>query len=188
MKKISIRLLSLLLVFVCFIGICSTAVNAASTTSSKSFTGSEYGGTSKYIYVKTKDTVFKKSIKLTLSKGVLRTASDNYSLLNQYADDFKVPAAYEIKIYFWNGSNWMQESSYDVYNKTTNTVPLIRANTYYKIQVYQWRASTTLTSYINKGVVTPSRNAIIGDANWSSLPKFKAGSATRAKIYTSNPI
>lgn len=188
MKKYLIKALALLLVCVCFISFSAPVVQAASTTSSLKFTGSSRGGTSKYIYVKTKNTSLSKSVKLTFEKGTIKTTSDS-GLMGSTAKSFKKYAAYEIKIYYWDGNSWEKENSYDVYNKSSNTVSLKKANTYYKIQVYQWRASTTLTSYKNKGVVSYSTsNTYVDDPYWSTLPTFKVGSASRATIYTSNPL
>ncbi len=70
MKKQLIKALSLLLVCVCVIGL-STPAAAASTVSSKSYTGSSRGGTSSYIYVKTNSKSATKSVKLTCNKGIL---------------------------------------------------------------------------------------------------------------------
>lgn len=188
MKKQLIRALSLLLVCVCFISICTPAVLAASTTSSKSFTGSKYGGTSSYIYVKTKNSSSSKSVKLTFNKGTLTTTSET-GLMASLAKSFDKRAAYEIKIYYWDEDRWVKENSYDVYNKSSKTVTLNKKDTYYKIQVYQWRASTTLTSYKKNDVVSYSTsNTADGSPYWSKLPTFKVSSPKKATIYTSNPL
>lgn len=188
MKKHLIKALSLLLVCLCFISLCAPTALAASTTTSKSFTGSSRGGTSQYIYVKTNDTKSSKSVTLTFYKGTLKTSSST-DLLGSTAKSFDIRAAYEIKIFYWDGDSWEKETSYDVYNKSSKTVSLSRGNTYYKIQVYQWRASTTLTSYKNNGKVWYSTSSTyVSDPYWSKLPTFKVGSASRATIYTSNPV
>lgn len=188
MKKHLIKALSLFLVCACFIGLCAPTAFAATTTSSKSFTGSSRGGTSHYIYVKTNDTTKSKSVKLTFNKGKLKTTSST-DLLGSTAKTFEIRAAYEIKIYYWNGKSWVKEDSYDAYNWSSDTIPLKKANTVYRIQVYQWRASTTLTSYKNKGKVSYSTSSTyVSDPYWSKIPTFKVGSASCAKIYTSNPL
>ena len=188
MKKHLIKALSLLLVCACIVGLCAPTAFAASTTSSKSFTGSSRGGTSQYIYVKTNDTKSSKSVKLTFNKGKLTTSDSTDKLMKNCIKTAELRASYEIKISYWNGNTWKQETSYDVYNKDSKTVTLTKANTYYRIQVYQWRVSTTLTSYYNKYVWRyDTFSTYVEDPYWSKLPTFKVGSATRTTIYTSNP-
>lgn len=110
MKKQLIKALSLLLVCVCVIGL-STPAAAASTVSSKSYTGSSRGGTSSYIYVKTNSKSATKSVKLTCNKGIIKTTSSTDSM-GDLAVKLEVRASYEIKICYWNGSKWVQETSY----------------------------------------------------------------------------
>ncbi len=189
MKKQVIKALSLFLVCVCFICLYAPSVLAASTTSSKSYTGSSGGGKSHYIYVKTNDTDKSKSVKLTFTKGELKTSDTNDKTWKGLVKSKKLYASYEIKISYRSGSTWKQETSYDVYNKDTKTVTLKKSNTYYRIQVYQWRASTTLTSYYNNSIWRYSSNSTyVDNPYWSTLPKFKVGSATRTTIYTGNPF
>lgn len=189
MKKPIIRTLALLLVCICFIGIFAPAVQAAETTKNLPFTGSSNGGTSKYIYVKTDDTEKSKSVKLTFYKGTLDTTNDRAYRDAKMYKTFSVRAAYEIKICYRSGKTWKQEDSYDVYNKPSKTVTLDQSNTYYRIQVYQWRASTTLTSYKKNGVVSYSTTRIFDQGPyWSKVPTFKVGSPSKVTIYTSNPF
>lgn len=188
MKKYLIKVLSLLLVSVCIISLYAPVAQAASTFTSKSFTGSSRGGTSHYIYVKTDNTNSSKSVKLTCNKGTLKTTSST-DLLGSLAKSFDIRAAYEIKIYYWDGNSWEKETSYDVYNASSKPITLKCKNTYYKIQVYQWRASTTLTSYYNKGKVRYSASSTyVSDPYWSKLPTFKVSSPSHTTMYTSNPL
>jgi hypothetical protein len=189
MKKRVIRVMSMLLICLCIISMLAP-VSYAATKSSITFTGSKYGGNSKYFYVKTNDTSSSKSVKLTLTKGTMTTSDTTDSLMKNLVKSKDLYAAYEIKIAYWDSKSktWKQETSYDVYNSSSKTVTLKKSNTYYRIQVYQWKASTTLTSYKNKGVWNYNSNVYVDSPYWSKLPKIKVSSATRCTIYDSNPV
>lgn len=182
-----IRVLSLLLVCMCIISTLAPIAYAASG-SPITYTGSKYGGNSKYFYVKTKDTDSTKSVKLTLTKGKMKTSDTVDSMMSGLVKEKSLYAAYEIKIYYWNGKSWQKETSYDVYNSSYKTVTLKKSNTYYKIQIYQWKAATTLNSYHNKGVWNYNANVYVDNPYWSTLPKIKVDNAKKCTIYSSNPI
>lgn len=100
-------------------------------------------------------------------------------------------ASYEIKITVWDGEQYVPVNSYDVYCKATNTVKLPKKNKDYRIQVYQWRASTTLTSYMNKCKVGKLPTGFVENGfykpYWSKLPKFSTGTLKNCTMYSKNP-
>lgn len=155
--------------------------------SAKTYTGTKYGYHSDYIYVHTSKA--NATVPLTFTKGTLNSYDGN-SIFNAISKD--IYASYEIKITAWNGTKYVPVNSYDVYCKATNTVKLPKSNTDYRIQVYQWRASTTMTSYMNKLKIVgklPTGFAENGYYNpyWSKLPKFSTGTLKNCTMYSRNP-
>lgn len=157
------------------------------TASAKTYTGTKYGYHSDYIYVHT--TKENAQIPLTFTKGNLESCMTSYDVgVTTASLSSKIYASYEIKIYYWNGKQYVKETSYDVYNKASNTVTLKRKNADYKIQVYQWKAETTFDSYVNKGKIKINlKRYIDGTAGWSTLPKFSTGTLKNCTMYSKNP-
>ena len=183
MKKNFIRIMSMLLMCLCLFSFFTPVTYAASSIS---FTGHKTGGKSQYFYVKTDDTSKSKSVKLTLTKGTLRTCPEKDAMAPSFSKTKSLYAAYEIKIFYYNEKTktWIKEDSYDVYNKSSKTVTFQKSNTYYKVQIYQWQASTTLTSYKNKGVWSYSTvSTQVSNPYWSTLPKIKVSNASKCAIY-----
>lgn len=179
-----------LLVCILFISIFTLPASA------KTYTGTQSGYHSDYIYVHTNKA--NATIPLTFTKGTINTSKQfcDYNMKSA-TNSYDRYASYEIKVYYWNGSQYVKETSYDVYNKASNTITLKRKNTDYKIQVYQWKVKTTYDSYKKNGIV-PSRyngtmNLSVGsgikddDPFWIKLPKFSTGTLKNCTIYSKNP-
>lgn len=167
--------------------VCTLIVAALSVvTSAKTYTGTKYGYKSDYIYVHT--TKANATIPLTIAKGTVRTSenADRYDC----AGSTSVPmyASYEVKISRWNGSSYVLESNYDIYCKSTHTINLKKANSDYKIQIYQWKVKTTLDSYINKGKIAFSDTMYLRESPyWYKLPKYSTGTLKNCSMYSKNP-
>lgn len=166
------------------------------SASAKTYTGTKYGYHSDFIYVHT--TGENAQIPLTFTKGKLNTDEDFYKYYGESATiSYDRYAAYEVKIYYWNGKEYVKETSYDVYNKASHTVTLKRKNTDYKIQIYQWRVKTTYDSYKKYGIVykrlTGTAGLSIGSGIkddkpfWLKAPKFSTGSLKKCTMYSKNP-
>ncbi len=159
----------------------------AMTASAKTYTGTKYGYHSDYIYVHTSEENAK--IPLTFTKGKLESSMISYDHgVEVLSHSTKIYASYEIKVYYWNGKQYVKETSYDVYDKASNTITLKRKNTDYKIQVYQWKVQTTFDSYVNKGKINKNFKKYSYDtAGWSTLPKFSTDTLKNCTIYNKNP-
>lgn len=189
MKKLNKTLL-VFLVLTLFVGIFTM------TASAKTFTGTKDGYHSDYIYVHT--TKENAKISLNFQKGKLNTDETYYQHYGESSTKtYERYASYEIKVYYWNGKQYVKETSYDVYNKASNTITLKRKNTDYKIQVYQWKVKTTYDSYKKKGIVPHRLTGTMGlsigsgiadnDPFWIKLPKFSTGTLKNCTMYNRNP-
>ena len=149
----SIKKIGLLLI------VCTLFVTVLSVvTSAKTYTGTTYGGKSDYIYVTT--TASNAKVPLTFTKGALNTSKSMYDFYGKGTGNYEknMYASYEVKVSYWDGSKYVLESNYDIYDKSSNTITLKKANKNYKIQIYQWKVGTTLTSYMNNGKYSFSRS------------------------------
>ena len=172
-KKISL----VIMVFTLLVAVLSVV------TSAKTYTGSTYGGKSDYIYVKT--TAANAKIPLTFAKGALNTSKSMYDFYGKGTGNYEknMYASYEVKVSYWNGSKYILESNYDIYDKSSYTITLKQKNKDYKIQIYQWTVGTTLTSYINKGKYSFSRSLyMIDNPFWRTLPKYSTGTLNNCKF------
>lgn len=160
---------------------------AASTTSPRDCSGDKDGQTWKYVYVKTGKTSNSRKVTLTMTKGTIKGMMHNaYETAG-----FSRYGAYEIKVCYWDGSNWVLEQNYDVYNKSGATITMKKTNTYYRILVYSWNATTVFRSYINKKVINQNLKNDSGEyyenCYWSKIPGCTAKPKSGCTMYTSTP-
>ncbi len=186
-KRIT-RIGALFLLVVTIITSLMVPALAASTTSSRNCSGDSDGQTWRYVYVKTGDTSNSKKVTLTMTKGKL--VGKMYGVYD--TDKYSRYGAYEIKVCYWNGSSWVQEQNYDVYNKSSKTITMKKSNTYYRILVYSWNATTVFRSYFNNGIITTP--GVTGDTAdyyencyWSTIPGCTAKPKSGCTMYTSTP-
>lgn len=114
----------------------------------------------------------------------------NVSGMKDYT--ISIYGSYEVTISYWNGSKWVEEDNFDIYNKSSKTLTFDRKNTYYKVQIYSWRTSTIMSSYLNKGVLSYSITRAIGGGTinpiWKTVPKCIAKPNSGCTMYNSNPV
>lgn len=195
MKKYIIKVLALILTIATIAAVFVVPVSAATATAKSSikFTGTSSGGFSQYFYVQTGTSTNSRKVSLKMGEGTMW--SDTEEL---YAAKMPVYGAYEIKIYYWNGSKWVKEQNYDIYNASSATITLQKKNTTYKVQIYNWRVSTIYTSYWNQNVkctdgkkfqkhFSSSMN-YYGAPKWGSLPTIKVTPKSGCKVYSSDPL
>lgn len=186
-KRIT-RIGAIFLLVIFLVSSMATMAMAASTVSSKNCSGDSDGQTWKYVYVKTGSTKASRQVTLTMTKGTLIG-----NLYGEFEDNgYSRYGSYEIKVCYWNGSKWVQEQNYDVYNKSSATITMNKTNKYYRILVYSWNATTVFKSYFNKGIITTL--GITGDTAdhyedcyWSKIPKCTAKPKTGCTMYSSTP-
>lgn len=192
MKKMFVRLLAIALVLVTAFALCSTAF--AEKVSSVSQTSTAKGDCKKTFYVKTNSNVFSKKLKMTMTKGQL--AVDFADSLHDDAElGPRVPDGYELTIWYWNGSKWVEEQNYDVNRKTSATIKLKKANTYYKILVDSYSAKTTAKTYAKSGTIYWSEYTYglyeemdVHSFSWATRPKWTIKNSQNCTLYNSNPI
>ncbi len=186
-KSFVVRTISLVLALVTVFSIAVNAV-AATKVNSVDCAGDKDGGYSKCFYVKTQNTNFSKKITITCGKG---------TIIPKNIDGWKdftasIYGCYEITVSYWNGSKWVKEDNFDIYNKSSRTITFNRKNTYYKVTVYSWRTLTIMSSYLNKGVLSASLSLKIGngtiDPVWKKIPTCKATPKSNCSLYTSRPF
>lgn len=184
MKKILALTLALMTMFM----LCIPAM--AAETSSISQKSDADGDCKKTFYVKTNSSILAKKLTMTMTKGNLAATYSG----NSIGIGFNVPDSYEVTIWYWNASTkkWVQEDNYDIYCKTSATIKLKKANTYYKILVDSYGAATTVKSYMNKGKIAVLNDMINGSNaytyKWSKLPSWKIVNGANCTLYTTNPV
>ncbi|MDO4544392.1 MAG: hypothetical protein Q4C01_07565 [Clostridia bacterium] len=184
------KLLAFVFAVLFFVTALPTSTLAAQVSSYNcQYTGSKYGGGSKYFYVKANS----KTCKLTFSctKGVLDwDGIDVIKLPNA-----KVYGTYEIKIYKWDaknnkitGKSLLPEHT-DIWNTKSKTITFkAEKGCYYRVQVYFWRAKTTAESYWLRAVYVPLDGAAPGPTPyWVTLPKITAKNKANCTLYNSMP-
>ncbi len=195
MKKMLVRVLAMTLVIMTVFSLGSVAF--AAKVSSVSQTSDADGDCRKTFYVKTNSSIFSKKLKMTMTKGTLGVKIFKSSSVT--ADFVKsVPDSYEITIWYWNASTgkWVLEQNYDIYCKTSDTITLKKANTYYKILVDSYSAKTAVKSYVKSGKITWSAytlGSFDGMFNehayyWKATPKWTIKNSQNCTLYNSNPI
>lgn len=188
-KRIT-RLGAIFLLVITMISILAPSALAASTTTKPKTTyGTTRGQSSAYIYVKTGSTAASRKVTLNMTKGTMK-----YSHLGQYTESSSVYGAYEIKVSYWNGSKWVAEKNYDVYNKPSNKVPLAKKNTYYRIQIYSWNVNTVFKSYGKNDIIPDVHIPLLHiyvsqyeNIYWSKIPTCTAKPGRGCTMYSSNP-
>ncbi len=193
MKKVLVRVLVMALVLMTVFTLCSVAFAAKVTSVSQ--TSDADGDCKKTFYVKTNSNIFSKQLKMTMTKGIL-----GVDILKKTATTFtkSVPDSYEITIWYWNAKTgkWVQEQNYDIYCKTSATIKLKKADTYYKILVDSYSAKTTVKSYVNNGKMDWSSYTLGGFNSmfnqhryyWAVAPKWTIQNSQNCTLYNSNPI
>lgn len=187
-KRIT-RIGAIFLLVIFLVSSMATMAMAASKTTSRDCSGDCDGETWKYVYVKTGSTANSKKVTLTMKKGTI--SGKLYGFYDPVS--FSRYGAYEIKVCYWNGSKWVQEQDYDVYNRSSKTVTMNRSNTYYRILVYSWRVSTVFKSYMNNNIINdPGLSGETGshyeNIIWTTSPKCTATPKEGCTMYTNNPL
>ena len=177
------------------------------------YTGSAHGGTTETFYVVTGSSSWfdSKSVLFTLSEGTL--CSDYINGIGNSGQENTV-AAYEIKVSYQDKyGNWILETNdnTDIYlykgtdkgykDNGTYTYTFDRNNTTYKVEIYQWKATTTLWSYSTTvnghafgggtfGGASTDKAALERYPNctyWSKLPVIMVSEAHNCSIYNICP-
>ena len=201
MKKMLTRVLALALVLMAVFGLYSSAFAAKVTSISQ--TSDADGDCKLTFYVKTNGNIFSKKLTMSMTKGTLAVEAHSAGKtvnVNHYDAVFvgKVPDSYEITIWYWNAKTgkWVQEQNYDIWCKTSATIKLKKADTYYKIKVDSYGAKTTVKSYVNNGKLGWS-DFTLGDFDtmfnahlyfWKNAPAWTIKNGQNCTIYNSNPV
>ena len=178
MKKTLVRILAMMLVMMT---VFTVAVPALADISQKSDAD---GDCKKTFYVKTKNTILPKNLKMTMTKGDLE-------VINTLGLKWKnQPDSYEITIWYWNAKTkkWVEEDNYDIYYKNSKIITLKKSNTYYKILVDSYGVNTTVKSYIKNMKIAPLEGLNGAKFKWSKLPSWTIKNGANCTIYNSNPV
>lgn len=185
-KTFAKRAIALVLALVTVFSISITAF--AAEVSSYNCAGDKDGYVTKTFYVKTGSSSSSRKTTITCGKGSM--IPQNVSGMKDYT--ISIYGCYEVTISYWNGSKWVQEDNFDIYNKSSRTLTFDRKNTYYKVQVYSWKTSTIMSSYLNKGVLSYSITRAIGGGTinpvWKTVPTCTAKPGSGCTMYNSNPV
>ena len=193
--------LVLALAIFCTFGLMTSAGAASAVSSVNCQYNNSRGGGSVDFYVKATSTTCK--LKFTCTKGALDWAGYGMATGTEKA----VYGAYEIKIWKYNASTGktVGDPVYDkdCYNKASYTASFSATKgSYYKVRVYFWRATTTATSYYNKGIVgihdytslSSLRPNGCGDACWVNsstcnayMPGITAKNGSGCTLYKTKP-
>jgi len=186
MKKTASRLIAILFVISTLLSLSITA--SAAKVSSVNIKASAYGGEKTVFYV-TVPANKSGTVKLTMGKGTVNINPD-------FCDDtFTVYASYEIKVWRYVNGVWKQEQKYDAYNASSKNIDLKKYSSTqkYKVQVWFWRTSTTMNSYVDK-VFFFRRLWVYADggvdnekAYWITLPTCVAKNKSNCTLYTTCP-
>ena len=155
----------------------------------------QFGGGEVVFYVKTGSTgIFDSpTIRFTMQKGTLRYCSE--PLYSAYK--VNVYGTYEIKVWYKRGNEWVLETdpNTDMYFTDSYEYHFKKDNSVYKVSIWTWRAGTTFTSYVNKGMEGIQRtfagfsiNANDNtEAYWSSLPSIYASNGNKCALFWYEP-
>ena len=186
-KSFAVRALSLVLALVTVLSMAVTAF-AATTVKSVNCAGDYDGGYSKYFYVKTGSTILSRQVSITCGKGDM--LPKNISGWEDFTAS--IYGCYEVTVSYWNGSKWIEEDRFDIYNKSGKTITFNKKNTYYRVKVYSCRTSTIMSSYLNQGVCSVSISLKIGGSTinpiWAKVPACKATPKLGCKMYSTCPV
>ena len=196
MKKTTFRLTAILLVIATILSLSVTAFAAKSVSSVSCQPNDSNGGKSSFFYIKANGTSCK--LKFILTQGFLNFG--NIFGRNVYG-------TYQIKIQKWDASKKCATGSLvldqDIYKSapipnitttfTTKTFKTTRGS-YYRVQVYFWRATTTADSYYRNygyggtnAYFTPDKPNTDEAAYWATMPAIKAQNASNCTLYASCP-
>ena len=203
-KRIT-RMGALVLLIIFLMSSMATMALAASKTASQEFINSAYGGRTSYVYVKTGNILTGRRVSMNMNAGTLtaRTVGGGTGSAEVYD-------SYTVTVSRWNGKSWVQEQKFDVYNASSKTITMKKANSYYRIAVYSWKVQTLFNSYFNKNVKTKGNvvnfrselgaapilvNRAYDEAgdwcNWlwdnKDRPSVKLVPKSKCTMYTSNP-
>ena len=182
MRKNIVRILTFVLVLVTLFSLSVPAF--AAKVSSVNIKASATGGVSTYFYA-TVPANKAGSIQLTKGKGRL--------VINDiFGESLFYYASYEIKVWRYVSGSWKLEQDFDAYYTASKTISLKKYSSAqkYKIQVYCWKALTTINSYINK---YPGERLAVYAAGgvcspyWSQLPTCVAKNSSNCTLYNSCP-
>jgi len=180
------RAVALMLALVTIFSLSVTAF--AAKVSSYNCAGDKDGYVTKTFYVKTGSSSSSRKTTVTCGKGSM--IPQNVSGMKDYT--ISIYGCYEVTLSYWNGSRWVEEDNFDIYNKSSRTITFDRKNTYYKVQIYSWKTSTIMSSYLNKGVLSYSITRAIGGGTinpiWKTVPKCTAKPGSGCTMYNSNPV
>lgn len=181
MKKFLSTILAVIIVVSTIFCIAVPAF-AATTINCKTTAG---GGNSTYFYA----TVPKNksgSINLNMTKGEMKPISWSDNCIAVYA-------SYEIKVWRYTGGKWVLEQDFDAYRTSSKSITLKKYSSAqkYKIQVYSWKTSTTLNSYIDKfpfeRLFFYSCGGHPSSPTWNKMPTCKATAGSNCTLYTNCP-
>lgn len=193
-KKFLAVISMLAIIISCF----SFTLNASAATAVSSVncqnTSSNYGGNSKFFYIKANSTTCK--INFTCGKGELDWAGGDLGIKDS------VRGAYQVKIIKWDPQKNCTVGSLvydeDIYNKSSFTASFkATKGAYYRVQVYFWVAETTAKSYWNKGIIANNDFILFstsrinvgyyGTPSWVKFPTIKATNNSGCTLYASKP-
>lgn len=157
------------------------------TWSKKKNQAAYYGGETATFYVKTNKPLLAPSVKLTMSKGTIQTAPPTGdSLMDSGIKKFSVYGCYDIHIYYQNDSGkWVKEQDLKAVKESSKTIKFDRKNTFYKVEVYFWKAETIFNKYKGNGIGLAQISAwdtLNGERCWSVIPTVTAENSRKCIV------
>lgn len=183
MKSKFIKFLCLVMTMVtlfCVFSICASALTVKSNT---------YNNTTTVFYVKTQKSIWIKSIKLSMSKGELRSSSTTDSLMSTIVAKESKYGIYKIDVDRWDSkkSKWVNDQDMTVKNSSSKTIYFGKSNTVYRVKITCLGATDTVKIYGLRSKFNKS-NTYVTDYCWYKLPKCSTGKTTRCSVYSNNPV